>query len=239
MQSFSNYNPLFFLSFFIIIFLLIIKIDLTSTNSNCPKEITNNINISRALKSGNFFRYSQCFYCIGYSPKSDAYRRLCILNKTIYEIGNNCNNKYDLSKNLTGNYYELLIINEGSNKTDYLIYFIGYNKHINLFHYSFIFEGNKNEFIKKKEINLEIKNPKSLSCQINSNKNELICFYIIIPYLYAEIFDIKYDFSTINKTNITLTLQNNINEITLKAKIAAIKQKIILIWEQKNNSNTY
>ena len=67
----------------------------------------------------------------------------------------------------------------------------------------------------------------------------MICFYIIIPYLYAEIFDIKYDFSTINKTNITLTFQNNIDEIALKAKIATAKQKIILIWEQKNNSNTY
>ena len=142
---------LFFLSFFLVIFLQIINInnELYPSLSDCPNEIKNKKDYILILMSDNFIRFSQCFYCIAYQF-SLSKRYLCILNETIYEFGDNCNNKYDLSKTLTGNYYNLLIMNKDNN-IDYFIYFIDYNKHINLFHYSLIIENNQNEFKKKKK----------------------------------------------------------------------------------------
>ena len=168
------------------------------------------------LQAGYFIRFSQCFYCISYSSRSKK-RNLCLLNNIIYEFDyyDGCNNQFNLSENLYGNYYNLLAINNNTN-IDYFIYFIDYNKHINLFHYSFIVGENRNKFIKNKIIhNYEIEDPKSLSCQIHSSNKQLLCFYIKKPYLYSEIFDINFNFTTINKTNITFNFRNE-SKITLK-----------------------
>lgn len=237
MLYFSEKNYLLFLSIFIIIFLQVIKVFLSNTILNCPKEINNNYGLIKLLMPGNFIRFSQCFYCIGYESQNNQ-RKLCLFNKTIYEIYSDCSNSFDLSINLTGNNYNLLIIND-TKKVDYFIAFIDYNKNINLLHYSFIFDGGINQFIKKRIINnLEIENPKSLSCQIDSFNKQLLCFYIIRPNLYLEIFDINYDFSTINKTNITFDFKNNHN-IALKTAIASNKHKIFLCFEQQSSKAFY
>ena len=120
-----------------------------------------------------------------------------------------------------------------------MIYFIGYNKHINLLYYLFSSETNKNEYIKERKINtIEIEDPKSLTCQVNKNENELICFYIYRPYLFVEIFDINRNFETIYKNNITFNFQDN-NNITLKSSITSNAKKILLVWEQIGNSAFY
>ena len=206
---------------------------------NCPNEINENYYYIGLIPSGDFIRFSQCFYCINYIGG-----KICILNNKIYEFYNSCNNIYDLSSNLTGTYYNLLLIEKETFEltkynVHYLIYFIGYNKHINLLYYLFSSETNKNEYIKERKINsIEIEDPKSLTCQVNKNENELICFYIYRPYLFVEIFDINRNFETIYKNNITFNFQDN-NNITLKSSITSNAKKILLVWEQIGNSAFY
>ena len=238
MFSLSENKSIFFLSISIIIFLQIIKNILSTYINNCPEEINNNYNSLYYLESGNFIRFSQCFYCIKYS-KGGAKRHLCILNNTIYEfeLYTGCKSKYNLSLYLNGNYYNLLSINETYKNFDYCIYFIDYNKHINFLHYSLAEE--KNELIEKKIIhNLKIEGPKSFSCQIHIFNRQLLCFYIIKPYIYSEVFDINKNFSTINKTNITFSFKNN-SKITLKTSINSDKNKILLCWEQSQRKAYY
>ena len=198
---------------------------------DCPEEINDYCFSFITIQTGYFRRFSQCFYCICY----DLVSYLCILNNKIFIFSSSLNNQFDLSTNLTGNYYSLLIISQYPNQIDYLIYFVDYKKHINFLHYSFIFNEQNNQFIKKKTIdNLEIEDPKSLSCHINSANKHLSCFYIIKPYIYSEIFDINNNFTIINKTNITFEFKDN-NKITLKTSITQDNMKILLCWEQKSN----
>ena len=193
------------------------------------------------MEPGNYTRFSQCFYCIGYKTQGYMNRALCLFNNTIYEISESqCQANFDLSKNLTGSYYNLLLIDANNTNVDYLIYFVGYNKYINLFHYSLLYNKNENEnyFIKKKIINdKRIEDPKSLSCQIHSTNKDLICFYIIKPYLYVEFLNI-YNFSTTYQNNITFEFKNN-SLITLKSSITTNNNKIFLVWEQKRNKAYY
>ena len=150
-----------------------------------------------------------------------------------------CQNKFDLSKNLTGSYYTLLSYNENGTNFDYLIYFIDYNKHINLFHYSFIYEKSENKFISNKIINdKQIEDPKSFTCQFNSNKI-LICFYIIREYLYVEFFNIKNNYISTHKDNITFNYNDNNNFITLKSSIINKTDKILILWGQKGKPIYY
>ena len=133
-----------------------------------------------------------------------------------------------------------MFINENSYAIDYFIYFIGYNKHIYLFHYSFNFEKEEHAYIKKREINeIVIGDPKSLSCQIHTKNKELICFYIIKPKLYVEIFNINNNFITIYKNQIDFKFKENNDNITLKSSISTDESKILLCWEQKGNKAYY
>ena len=192
------------IKYFLELFALLIFFTNISQSNNqayCPKEINDYYNpYIIKMKVGEFRRFSHCFYCIRYKDTNF----LCLLKNKIYEFYDKCNNTYDLSSNLTGNFYTLLIINHNETdvhftiNVDYLIYFIGINKHIYFFYYSFITEGANNIFVKKREINnIEIEAPKSLTCQIVKKNTELICFYILRPHLFVEIFNISDSFTTI------------------------------------------
>ena len=226
-------------------YFLILVISITQINvicELCPPEINNDkLCIIGKMEPGNYTRFSQCFYCIGYKTQGYINRTLCLFNNTIYEISESqCQANFDLSKNLTGSYYNLLLIDANDTNVDYLIYFVGYNKYINLFHYSLLYNNynNENYFVKKKIINdKRIEDPKSLSCQIHSTNKDLICFYIIKPYLYVEFLNI-YNFSTTYQNNITFEFKNN-SLITLKSSITSNNNKIFIVWEQKRNKAYY
>ena len=231
----------YFLGIFAL-FIFFTNISQSNNQENCPEEINDYYSpYIITMNVSEFRRFSHCFYCIRYKETNF----LCLLKNKIYEFFDKCNNKYDLSSNLTGNYYTLLIINHNETdvqitiNVDYLIYFIGINKHIYFFHYSFIAEGANNIFVKKREINnIEIEAPKSLTCQIVKKSTELICFYILKPNLFVEIYNISNSFSTIYKNNYTFEFQDN-NNITLKSSKTPDEKKILLCFEQKNNFAFY
>ena len=168
------------MTFLFIFVILLFKIYIIK--NDCPQEIIKYTWLLDIFGQHEFFRFSQCFFCIAYNrryeqplsvnrylstyPPYNEKRFLCLFNNKVYEFNNtnNCTNEFDLSSNLTGYYYNFLI-NEDiyNNKLDYFICFVGNNKFIHLFHYSFIYESEKNIYLKSKIINdLIVENPRSI-----------------------------------------------------------------------------
>ena len=242
-----------FLFIFIILFLKIFII-----KNDCPQEIINNTWILDRLNHGEFFRFSQCFFCMAYNrgyrepiyekrylsfsyPPFNENRYLCLFDNKVYEFNNinNCTNEFDLSSNLTGYYYDFLINDENYGILDYFICFVGSNKYIHLFHYSFNFESEENIYIKSKIINdSKVENPRALSCQIFKYFEYLICFYFVKPYLYAEIFDIYDNFTSINKSQTLCYFESNKNnDISIvTSNLDDNECKILVCLEQKENT---
>ena len=241
-----------FLFIFVILFLKIYII-----KNDCPQEIKNNSFLLNGLNQGEFFRFSQCFFCITYQRRDEVSiydvkrylsasqslfnenRYLCLFNNKVYEFNNinNCTNEFDLSSNLTGYYYNFLINDENYHKLDYFICFVGNDKYIHLFQYSFIYESEENIYINSKIINdSKVENPRSLSCQIFYEY--LICFYFVKPYLYAEIFDFNDNFTSINKTQTLCYFENNKNnDISIvTSNVDYYECKILVCLEQKENT---
>ena len=212
--------------------------------SSLPKEIEDNLIMIYYLQFKEFFRFSQCFFCLPYTnTKKEGIitlyysRYLCILNNVIYEFSNPLYyNTFKLSDNLTRCYYDILAIEE-LEELKYFIIFIGKNKHINFFQYSYIYKNNENKYIQSNEIShIKIQDPKTLSCQVYNKDEKLICFYIIETILYAEIFDIKNNLQSINKTSISINCDNDSNNyIKIISSISNDESKILVCFEQKNN----
>ena len=195
----------------------------------------------KLLGPNEFLRFSECFLCFSYLKNDGSYnyvkRYLCLLNKKIYEFdtSDNYTNEFDLSNEIQSCYYNLLI-DSTHEKLNYFISYIGKNNHLNIFSYSFTYywENNSlNEFI---EINdTIIYNQKSYTCQIDISNNELICFYILKPKLYAEIFDLD-NFKSKKKQNTSCNCEDiNNTIITMKSSKLYKLVDILVCWEQKDN----
>ena len=208
---------------------------------SCPQEIKDQCSVIQFLNSGDHFRFSSCFYCIAYN-NNDTIRYVCLLSNVIYEFQNenNCTNEFDLSADIKGCYYNMLG-NEKRDKLDIFISFVGENEYINIVYFSFILATEKITLKKSIENkNVKIRNPKSLSCEYLNNNDDyhLICFYIIKPNLYAEIFDVNNNFNSIKKVNTSCNCEDYDNDI-ITIISSKSENKIIVFLEQMNNTVFY
>ena len=212
-----------------------------ASDKKCPSEIQEYISVIESISPGDYFRFSSCFYCTAYY-RYKKMEYMCLLNNIIYEFKNknNCQNEFDLSAEIKGCYYKMLV-NPNGDKLDIFISYIDENQNINIFHYSFIYNSEslslpKSIIVKDKRI----KNPKALSCEYlnNSDDYHLICFYIIKPNLYAEIFDINDNLSSIKKVNTSCNCEDYSNDsITIIS--SKNNDKILVFWEEKDNNAYY
>ena len=171
-------------------------------------------------------------------------RYMCLFNNTIYEFSNpgSCNKEFNLSKDLKGCYYNMLAYENNYKKLDYFLIYVGENKHIKILYYSFIFSSEDNYLNKSLEINNKIiENPNALSCQLFIiDDYQLICFYIIKPNLYAEIFDINNNLTSNNTVKTSCNCENVDNHIiSIVSSKSQYDNKILVFWEQKNNTLYY
>ena len=143
---------------------------------------------------------------------------------------NDCIYKFDLSQNLTGKYYNLLTYNN-NNEINYIISYIGQNNFIYFFHYQL--NSNNIQLISNNIYNKAIKSKNNLSCKIFYS--ELICFYIINSYLYAQIFNVTEKFESKHINNISSSISED-DTIIIKSSISYYKKKILVCWSKKNEN---
>ena len=234
-------NQKFILFFLVSIFLIFKSKIILCIKKDFPNEIKNNLPLLSSLISGEAFRFSQCFLCYAYTSLNIKKRNLCLFNNKIYEFDNSTNytNEFDLSNNVKSSYYNLLI-NRKDDKLYYLISYIGQNKHLNLFYYTFFYKTEGNFFNKSNEVDNKIIDNQGLyTCQIYTD-DILICFYILKPKLCAEIFNINNNFTSQKIINTSCECEDiNNTIITMKSSKITLGDQILVFWEQRDNHNAY
>ena len=151
----------------------------------------------------------------------------------------NCKNYFDLSEQLKGNYYNLLINSDNTSNVNYFIYYIGQNNAFKYVRYLFNTTSEKSDCVKSGEIsNIKLEDQKNINCQFYK-VNYVLCFLKSNSRTFSYVFDINMNIiSQVSSFTSLETIKNN-NNFSVKSSISNDENTIFVCWKQDNNQVYY